>query len=107
MLARDRSPTIRVQFCLCVFAFLGSRAQRRSAFAPEREQLVDQYARWAVELLSKARTTGFFTPDLVIILKMDTTLDALRSRDDFRNWWKNWSRNEKQGKVTLRLCPRS
>ena len=62
-------------------------AIRRDASLPpsERDKLTEEYATRAVELLTKARTTGFFKDRAKVEhLKEDTDLDPLRFRSDFR-----------------------
>jgi len=65
--ARDRSPTMPGTILpVCIRSPRQPRAATLSFRHTEREQLVDQYAGGS-ELLSKARTTGFFTPAWSII----------------------------------------
>jgi hypothetical protein len=51
----------------------------------DRDQLAEQYARYAVELLAKARDFGYFRSSIRLAeLKKDTALQSLATRADFK-----------------------
>ena len=75
---------------LYTFAYaysLSSSAAANDARLPpaERNKLADKYGRRSVELLSKARATGYFqNPGRLAHMKEDDDLDAIRDRADFK-----------------------
>jgi tetratricopeptide (TPR) repeat protein len=70
----------------CGFA-LAAAAARQDLKLPESERAkrADKYAAQAMEILTKAKATGFFkAPAQVANLQTDPDLDALRKREDFK-----------------------
>jgi serine/threonine-protein kinase len=73
-----------------VVALSASAASRR---LPARKDLADAWAREAVALLERARRAGAFKdPKAIAQMKMDSDLDFLRTREDFRAWLKRLDR---------------
>jgi serine/threonine-protein kinase len=72
----------------CVFSMASAEASRdRRLSERERAPLAEQHARRSIELLQRARKAGFFeTPRTFGMLKTDTDLEPLRSRDDYRKF---------------------
>jgi hypothetical protein len=75
---------------LYTFAYayaLSSSAAANDARLPpsERTKLADKYGQRSVEMLSKARATGYFqNPGRLARMKEDDDLDAIRDRADFK-----------------------
>jgi hypothetical protein len=70
----------------CVYSLAAAAAQKDVALPPAgRARLAEQYAARAVSLLTRAHAAGYFRDrDKAKNLATDHDLDALRSREDFR-----------------------
>ena len=70
----------------CIFSLSSVAAGKDSGLSQaDRETLAEDYAARAIELLGKLRLTGHFkTKAKLDLLKQDSDLDPLRSRDNFK-----------------------
>jgi hypothetical protein len=70
--------------CVCALALAAAHQDTKLPQA-QRDQLGEEYAVRAIELLAKAQTAGHFKDRTKVEhLKKDTDLDGLRGRDDFQ-----------------------
>jgi tetratricopeptide (TPR) repeat protein len=75
----------------CIFSISSEAVHRDTKIsAADRQKLSAQYAARAVELLARSHAAGYFKdPAHLQTLKKDSDLDPLRSREDFKNLFKN------------------
>jgi serine/threonine-protein kinase len=82
--------TLYYAACVCALA---------SGSVKNDARLSEQYATRAIELLGKARDSGYFKDAATVThMKVDNDLDSLRSRDDFKNLLTDLEKNAGKSK---------
>jgi Flp pilus assembly protein TadD len=84
--ATGKEPAMSLYNFACVYALSLRAARQDPALSPaERDRLAEQYGAYAVELVVKMRSAGFFKGSGVLEgFKKDTDLEPLRERADFQ-----------------------
>jgi serine/threonine protein kinase len=91
LLKRKSLPAEMLYDMACAFSICaGAAGQDKSLAEAERHALSDKYAAQACELLRRVAKTGWFKDAArVAHMKQDQDLDALRSRDQFREFMRD------------------
>ena len=86
MEATGREPAYSLYNFVCVYSLSARAAFNDSRLSsPERSRLAEEYGGYAVALLARMRSAGFFKDQGVLdYLKKDTDMEPLRERADFQ-----------------------